>query len=67
MTNPLYIFFSSFFFLISLRHFDSGSQYRIHIFTGNGIIIFEHSRLCTFVHLFPCIQVVFVLHKYFKM
>lgn len=64
MTNPLYIFFSSF-FLISLRHFDSGSQYRIHIFTGNGI--FEHSRLCTFVHLFPCIQVVFVLHKYFKM
>lgn len=59
MTNPLYIFFSSF-FLISLRHFDSGSQYRIHIFTGNGI--FEHSRLCTFVHLFPCIQVVFVLH-----
>lgn len=56
MTNPLYIFFSSF-FLISLRHFDSGSQYRIHIFTGNGI--FEHSRLCTFVHLFPCIQVVF--------
>lgn len=60
-----YTYFFLPFFLISLRHFDSGSQYRIHIFTGNGI--FEHSRLCTFVHLFPCIQVVFVLHKYFQM
>lgn len=60
-----YTYFFLPFFLISLRRFDSGSQYRIHIFTGNGI--FEHSRLCTFVHLFPCIQVVFVLHKYFKM
>lgn len=62
--TPYTYFFLPFFF-ISLRHFDSGSQYRIHIFTGNGIL--EHSRLCTFVHLFPCIQVVFVLHKDFKM